>query len=55
MPINTLGAVGTNIGIPKTNASETVSGADFKKMLFSELEKVNQAQDDAKAKGSYQE
>ena len=49
MPINTLGAVGTNIGIPKTNASETVSGADFKKMLFSELEKVNQAQDDAKA------
>ncbi len=49
MPINTVGAVGTNIGIPKTNSSETVSGADFKKMLFSELEKVNQAQDDAKA------
>lgn len=49
MPINTISGVGASLGSTPVKSSDTVSGADFKKMLFSEIEKVNQAQADSKA------
>lgn len=49
MPITSIGGIGASTGIAPAKATETVSGADFKKMLFSEIDKVNQAQADSKA------
>lgn len=48
MPITSIGGIGANAGIAPTKASETVSGGEFKKMLFNEIDKVNQAQTDSK-------
>lgn len=47
MPINAVNSVGSIIGATPAKAVEPVSGADFKKLLFSEIEKVSQAQTDA--------
>lgn len=49
MPINAVSSVGSVAGTTSVKAAEPVSGADFRKMLFSEIEKVSQAQTDATA------
>lgn len=48
MAVNMISSVGNVAGAAPVKAVEPASGADFKKMLFNEIEKVNQAQDDAK-------
>ncbi len=48
MPITSIGGLETGLGSTTAKAAETVSGADFKKMLFSEIDKVNQAQAESK-------
>lgn len=50
MPVNAISPIGTTGAVQKTagvSAVTPVSGADFKKMLFNELEKVNQSQAEA--------
>lgn len=49
MPITSIGALGAGSAVTPGKATGTVSGGDFKKMLFDELSKVDQAQADAKA------
>ncbi len=52
MPINAVSGVRGVIPagkVTETSSVQPVSGADFKKLLFNELEKVNQVQADATA------
>lgn len=49
MPINSISGIGQVSGGAAAKPAETISGGEFKKLLFSEIEKVNQAQADSKA------
>ncbi len=49
MPINAVSSMGSVVGTIPAKSAEPVSGADFKKLLFNEIEKVSQAQADATA------
>lgn len=49
MPINALNSIGSVTGAAAAKSTPAVSGAAFKDMLFSEIEKVNEAQAESRA------